>query len=76
MSVTKGKLAKENLTSKLKKEADEEKRLTEMMIPKKHKRLYGKIMYSQKKKQQEVTILAGHVIIIIELELNRVGNLL
>jgi hypothetical protein len=55
MSVTKGKIASENLNVKLKKEADEEKRLTEMMIPKKHKRLYGKIMYAQKKKQQEVT---------------------
>ncbi len=33
---------------------DEEKKLNEMMIPKKNKRLYNKIMYSQKKQKQEV----------------------
>jgi pescadillo protein len=38
----------------LKKKTDEEKKLSEMMIPKKHKRLYDKIMYSQKKNRQEV----------------------
>ena len=32
----------------------EEKRLAEMMIPKKNKRLYNKIMFSKKKKAQEV----------------------
>ena len=36
------------------REKAEEKRLAEMMIPKKHKRLYNKIMYSRKKKAQEV----------------------
>lgn len=38
----------------LKKQTDEDKKLSEMMIPKKHKRLYNKIMYSQKKTRQEV----------------------
>ncbi len=56
MEVTRGKTQAENIEKKIKKEADEEKRLTEMMIPKKHKRLYSKIMYSQKKKKQEVII--------------------
>ena len=36
----------------------EEKRLAEMMIPKKKQRLYRKIMYSKKKTAQEARILA------------------
>ncbi|XP_067928767.1 pescadillo homolog isoform X2 [Watersipora subatra] len=40
------------------KETSEQKRLAEMMIPKKNKRLYNKIMYSKKKKSQEVNALA------------------
>ena len=42
----------------LKKQMDEEKKLNEMMIPKKNKRLYNKIMYSQKKQKQEVRIFS------------------
>jgi pescadillo protein len=38
----------------LKKKQDEEKKLSEMMIPKKSKRLYDKIMHSKKKQRQEV----------------------
>ena len=38
-----------------KKQADEEKKLREMMIPKKHKQLYNKIMFSKKKQRQEVS---------------------
>ncbi len=38
----------------LKKQADEEKKLSELMITKKNKRLYNKIMYSKKKQKQEV----------------------
>jgi hypothetical protein len=41
----------------LKKATDEEKKLSEMMIPKKHKRLYNKIMYSEKKTRQETNKL-------------------
>ena len=44
----------ENVNMTLKKQMDEEKKLNEMMIPKKNKRLYNKIMYSQKKQKQEV----------------------
>ena len=42
----------------LKKQMDEEKKLSEMMIPKKQKRLYDKIMYSKKKQRREVEVLA------------------
>lgn len=52
--MVKGKAKEENVHMALKKQTDEEKKLTEMMIPKKHKRLYNKIMYSQKKQRQEV----------------------
>lgn len=44
----------ENVNMSLKKQADEEKKLSEMMITKKNKRLYNKIMYSKKKQKQEV----------------------
>lgn len=54
MSVEEGKLEEEDIDRKLKKQMDEERRLGEMMIPKKHRRLYKKIMHSKKKKAQEV----------------------
>ena len=38
------------------KQATEERKFAEMMMPKKNKRLYKKIMYSKKKKAQEVTV--------------------
>ncbi len=44
----------------IKKQTDEEKKLSELMIPKKNKRLYNKIMYSKKKEKQEVIFL--HVV--------------
>ena len=54
IAVVKGKAKEENVHMALKKQIDEDKKLSEMMIPKKHKRLYNKIMYSQKKTRQEV----------------------
>jgi hypothetical protein len=52
--VAKGKQKIENPNMKLKKAMDEDKKLTEMMLTKKNKRLYDKIMYSKKKQNQEV----------------------
>jgi hypothetical protein len=54
IAVVKAKPIIENVNMTLKKQMDEEKKLNEMMIPKKNKRLYNKIMYSQKKQKQEV----------------------
>ena len=53
MAVVKGKVEVEDPQKKLKKQKDEEKKLSEMMIPKKNKRLYSKIMFKQKKERQE-----------------------
>lgn len=53
IAVVKGKPKIVNAKAELKKSIDEDKKLSEMMIPKKHKRLYNKIMYSQKKTRQE-----------------------
>jgi pescadillo protein len=52
--VVKSALKQENINMSLKKQADEEKKLSELMITKKNKRLYNKIMYSKKKQKQEV----------------------
>jgi pescadillo protein len=41
------------VTAVLKKQTDEEKKLSELMMPKKNKRLYNKILYSKKKEKQE-----------------------
>ncbi len=57
IAVVKGKAKEENVQMVLKKQIDEDKKLSEMMIPKKHKRLYSKIMYSQKKTRQEANFL-------------------
>jgi len=53
IGVSRGQVEVENLAAKLKKQMDEEKKLTEMTIPKKNKRLYNKIMHSRKKTKQE-----------------------
>ncbi|KAL3858501.1 hypothetical protein ACJMK2_013087 [Sinanodonta woodiana] len=53
MSVEAGKIEVEDKERKLQRQLAEEKRLAEMMIPKKKKRLYHKIMYAKKKKTQE-----------------------
>ena len=54
IAVVKGKPTVVNPNMVLKKQTDEDKKLSEMRIPKKHKRLYNKNMYSQKKTRQEV----------------------
>lgn len=55
MRVESGQVQNINVPSIVKRKADEEKRLREMTIPKKQKRLYDKIKYTQKKKRQEVS---------------------
>ena len=54
MEVKAGKVEKTNIKEMLKSKLNEERRLSEMMIPKKKRRLYNKIMYAKKKKSQEV----------------------
>ena len=54
MSVKSGRVEKVNVDERLRQQQAEEKRLAEMMIPKKNKRLYNKIMYAKKKRAQEV----------------------
>ncbi|CAF1276476.1 unnamed protein product [Adineta steineri] len=54
MRVESGQVQNINVPNIVKRKADEEKRLLEMTIPKKQKRLYDKIKFSQKKKRQEV----------------------
>ena len=56
MSVEAGQVEVDDKEKRLQKQLAEEKRLAEMMIPKKKKRLYQKIMYSKKKKAQEVCL--------------------
>ncbi|XP_022344968.2 pescadillo homolog [Crassostrea virginica] len=53
MAVEAGAPENVNLEQKLQRQTMEERRLAEMMIPKKKKRLYDKIMYAKKKKNQE-----------------------
>ena len=48
-----------DVSKQLARQQAEEKRLAEMMIPKKHRRLYHKIAYKKKKISQEV----GHVVL-------------
>lgn len=49
-----GKVKKIDVNKKRKREADEEKHLRKMMIPKNQRRLYSKITYKNKKDLQEV----------------------
>jgi len=53
MSVSAGKAEKVNAQKKLQQQNAEEKRLAEMMIPKKHKRLYQKIRTKERKTKTE-----------------------
>jgi len=53
MAVATGTVEKVDPSKKLQKQTAEDKRLGEMMIPKKHRRLYKKIMHSRKKTSQE-----------------------
>jgi len=54
MRVESGQVQNVNVSNIVKRKTDEERRLREMTIPKKQKRLYDKIKFSQKKKKQEV----------------------
>ncbi len=54
MSVEAGRVEEVDLDRSLKQQQNEERRLAEMMIPKKKKRLYNKIMHSKKRKAKEV----------------------
>ena len=56
MRVESGQVQNVNVPNIVKRKTDEEKRLREMTIPKKQKRLYDKIKFSQKKKRQEVSL--------------------
>lgn len=53
-----GKVVRENVTQQAEKTAAEEKRLAVMMIPKKKKRLYNKIMFGKKRQAREAATLA------------------
>lgn len=53
MAVSAGQIEVVDVDRKLKKQQDEEKRLAEMMIPKKKKYLYDKIIYGKKRKAKE-----------------------
>jgi len=57
-AVTPGKVKPSDALHVKENTEKEEKRLAEMMIPKKKQRLYRKIMYSKKKTAQEARILA------------------
>lgn len=57
MSVEAGKVEEDNVERRLQRQNAEEKRLAEMMIPKKKRRLYAKIMHSKKKRAQEARVL-------------------
>jgi len=54
MRVESGQVQTVNVSNIVKRKGDEERRLREMTIPKKQKRLYDQIKFSQKKKRQEV----------------------
>ena len=57
MAVVPGEVPLENVERKLKKQQDEERRLAEMMIPKKKRQLYNKIVHSRKKKAHNVSLV-------------------
>ena len=52
--VEEGRVEEVDVGKQLARQQAEEKRLAEMMIPKKHRRLYHKIAYKKKKTTQEV----------------------
>ncbi len=55
--VSRGKIEIKDAQKLLQKEKDEDRKRAEMMIPKKNKHLYSKIMFSKKKERQEVGLL-------------------
>ena len=56
MSVTPGRVVKEDAAKIAQREAAEEKRLAIMMMHKKDKHLYDKIVFGQKRKKREVCV--------------------
>jgi pescadillo protein len=58
MAVRAGRVVREDREKMEKQEQSEEKRLAVMMIPKKKKRLYSKIMFGKKRKAREAEKLA------------------
>lgn len=54
MSVAAGKAISSNLEKVAQKNAAEEKRLAVLMIPKRKKRLYDRIMHGKKRRNREV----------------------
>ena len=56
MAVSRGKPLRVDAERKLQQQEREERKLAEMMIPKKKKRLYNKIMHSRKRKANEVCV--------------------
>ena len=57
MAVVRGTAEKDDAEAKLRQQQAEERKLAEMMIPKKKKQLYKKIMFGRKRKVQEVSSL-------------------
>jgi len=57
MKVAAGEIEVLNKDKQVKKQQDEERKLAEMMIPKKKKQLYNKIVHSRKTRAKEVRIL-------------------
>jgi hypothetical protein len=58
-SVTTGSVERVNVSHIRQQAEQEERKLAEMMIPKKKQRLYHKIMYSKKKTAHEAKVLAA-----------------
>ena len=55
--MTPGRLKRSDSRQKTESSEPQEKRLAEMMIPKKKQRLYRKIMFAKKKAAQEARVL-------------------
>ena len=54
MAVVRGTAEKHDAKAKMQRQEAEERKLAEMMIPKKKKQLYKKIMFGRKRKLNEV----------------------
>lgn len=71
MRVESGQIENVNVSNVVKRKTDEERRLREMTIPKKQKRLYDQIKYTQKKKRQEVRCCCCFFLLLMKLLINR-----
>ena len=61
MAVVRGTAEKDDAEARLHQQKAEERKLAEMMIPKKKKQLYKKIMFGRKRKVQEVRSLCNKI---------------